>query len=133
MVTLAQGDDWALLLVDDEQLATLARWRYNPEITDTLATLAGADPALAARFATLLHLEAVISEQSAQASATDAAAQRAELRTLMQAVNAQQIEALAQATSVDTDSDGLSDDQEGWWCTDVTKADTDFDWQQRMA
>ena len=126
-VTLAKGDDWAQLLVDDQQLATLARWRYSPEVTDTLTTLAGANPALAAGFATLLQREAVLSAQLAQASAVDAAAQRAELHTLMQAVSAQQIEALAQAASVDTDGDGLTDDQEGWWCTDPAKADTDFD------
>src|SRR4051812_22550438 len=38
-VFLDRGDDWALLLVDDAQLADLARLRYDPDQTNGLAVL----------------------------------------------------------------------------------------------
>ena len=43
LVILEQGTDWALLLVDDKQLATLARLRFNPTATNAVETLAAAD------------------------------------------------------------------------------------------
>ncbi len=44
-VFLDRGDDWALLLVDDLQLADLARLRYNPEQTNGLTALVAANAA----------------------------------------------------------------------------------------
>ncbi|MBE2240700.1 MAG: hypothetical protein IAE81_23130, partial [Caldilineaceae bacterium] len=38
-LVLARGDDWALVLADDAQLADLARWHFTPQETNSLAAL----------------------------------------------------------------------------------------------
>ena len=60
-VVLERGEDWALVLADDAQLTDLARWRFNPEATNSLGTLvnravtsAGSNPD-AASFGPLLE------------------------------------------------------------------------------
>lgn len=55
VLILDKGADWVLVLVDDQQLTDLARWRFNPEETNALATLAGADAALAQTLEPLLN------------------------------------------------------------------------------
>lgn len=41
-VILERGADWALVLVDEAQLETLARWRLNPDRTSALDGLVAA-------------------------------------------------------------------------------------------
>jgi hypothetical protein len=145
-VFLARGDNWADLLVDDAQMADLARWRYNPESTDTLEALVTANDAdgrMAAGFAPLLaaatDLRAALTADKAAASTeADAGARRADqprasLRAALQALAAQQLDFVLAATSTDTDNDGLNDTLEGYWCTDPTKADSDLDGIQDSA
>jgi len=132
VVTLDKGDDWALLLVDDEQLETLARLRYNPDATNALETLATAHAEVRAAFSSLLSQLTTLRAQLVAAGqaiteATAAFAVRQTLRAAMHALSTNQLNTLAQAASVDSDSDGLTDDQESWWCTDPTKADSDSD------
>lgn len=132
VVILDQGDDWALLLVDDEQLEALARWRYNPDATNALETLAAAYAAVRTDFGALLSQLATIEAQltaarQATTGATAASTVRQTLRAAMHALSTTQLTTLAQAATVDSDNDGLSDDQESWWCTDPAKADSDFD------
>ena len=130
VVILEREADSALLLVDDEQLATLARLRYNPEATNALATLAAAQPDVRAALAALLTQAATL-EQPLKAAdparSAEVATARQTLRAAMQALDTQQRGVLSQAATVDSDNDGLTDDQEGWWCTDATKPDSDFD------
>lgn len=132
VVTLDQGADWALLLVDDEQLEALARWRYNPDATNALETLAAAHAAVRADFGALLSQLATIQAQltaakQATTGATAASTVRQTLRAAMHALSTTQLTTLAQAATVDSDNDGLSDDQESWWCTDPAVPDSDGD------
>ncbi len=131
VVTLQRGADWALLLVDEEQLATLARLRYEPTATNALETLAAADAQLQRALAPVLSALATLQAELTSAQvATDAHGQatvRQSLRATMHALSATDRHALARATAVDSDGDGLTDDQEGWWCTDASKRDSDFD------
>jgi hypothetical protein len=126
VVILEQGADWALVLVDDLQLEDLARLRYIPDQTNALQTLANANVGLQSAVANLLHQLAAFTPQihSAGDSATTA---RAELRSELQALTVDQLEKIVQAASVDTDNDGLSNDQEYFWCTNMARADSDFD------
>jgi hypothetical protein len=126
VVILEQGADWATVLVDDLQLEDLARLRYIPDQTNALQTLANANVGLQSAVANLLHQLAAFTPQihSAGDSATTA---RAELRSELQALTVDQLEKIVQAASVDTDNDGLSNDQEYFWCTNMARADSDFD------
>ncbi|MBK8797373.1 MAG: hypothetical protein IPM07_13930 [Anaerolineales bacterium] len=131
-LVLERGDDWALVLADDAQLTDLARWHFMPQATNSLGALvnvvraAGADGTLAASFGPLLaQIEAADGVMATDAGATATA--HSALRGAVSQLTAAQIGWLALAASVDTDGDGLTDDQEGFWCTDSTKADSDFD------
>jgi len=67
LVILDQGDDWALALVDENQLADLARLRFAPQETESLggliATSATTSPWLAASLQPLLTQAQVMREQ----------------------------------------------------------------------
>ncbi|MEM7531660.1 MAG: dockerin type I domain-containing protein [Chloroflexota bacterium] len=123
---LERGPESARLLVDDQQLADLARLRFNPTETNTVETLAAADQALAASIQPLLQ-----KLRTVQAARQDIAQQRSALRTSIrasiQALTATQRRALTTTPAVDGDNDGLTDDQEMYWCTDPARADSDFD------
>jgi hypothetical protein len=133
VLILGKGEDWALLLVTDRQLADLARLRYNPEQTDALATLGAANATLgtAQAMQRLLDLESQsIQAQRGRDAAQDTQAEEALYATLQAALRlltTDEVVLVAKAASVDTDSDGLTDDQEGFWCTDPAKPDSDFD------
>ncbi len=135
-VFLARGADWADLLVDDAQLADLARWRYEPKGTDTLEALVTAndgDGRMATSFAPLLTASTQLRAALTSARQSDAtAARRADesrvhLRVALNALATEQLDFVLTATSTDTDNDGLNDTLEGYWCTDPARADSDFD------
>src|SRR5205807_1632549 len=102
-----------------------------PTGTDALQTMAAHEPAVRSGFADLLQYEKVLSEQlsvvSAQSPVAGLQSLRTQLHTALHALAATQLATLAQAASVDNDNDGLTDDQEGFWCTDPAKADSDGD------
>jgi len=130
IVVLERGDDWALVLVDEDQLETLARLRFEPQSTDELGMLvaahAEAKPWLASSLQPLLDQAAVAHSrvEAEGASVTEAlAGVRASLRTL----TPEQIAGIAALSSVDDDGDGLSNTQEAWWCTDPMNSDSDGD------
>jgi hypothetical protein len=131
VVILEQEANAATVLVDDLQLEDLARLRYNPDVTNALATMAAHDSTLQAAVADLLQQAAALGKQiqatEVQGSDATLTAARTELRTYLQSLEATQLEAIAQAASVDTDNDGLTDDREFFWCTSTTNSDSDFD------
>ena len=129
VVILEKDTQQALLLVDDQQLTALARWRFNPAATNALATLAAIDDGVKAAVAPLLAAGATLAAQLAQPPTTVTAANQARmaLQTTMQALPAAQQATIAAAATADGDNDGLTDDQEGFWCTDLTRPDSDFD------
>ncbi|MEM7537045.1 MAG: CARDB domain-containing protein, partial [Chloroflexota bacterium] len=123
---LAQEQDSALVLVDDQQLADLARLRFNPTETNAVETLASANQTLAASIQPLLQQLSAV--QAAGTSRTDMRADvRAAVRTSVQSLSASQRMTLRTSPMVDGDNDGLTDDQEYFWCTDPARADSDFD------
>lgn len=132
-VFLARGDHWAQVLVDDEQLADLARLRFNPEGTNALTTLArAAAEAEAPLPEAVLALAGQVQAAAlgAEQGATEAAALgvlRSAVAAQMRALTAADLAAVAAAEGVDTDGDGLTDDQEGFWCTSVSSQDSDGD------
>jgi len=106
VTVLEQGEDWALVLADEDQLETLARLRFEPQGTDELGALvtahAQAKPWLAAAWAEVQRSRGAGEMASPQL-----------LRSLAPALKA----ALSALTSVDDDADGLTNTQEQWWCT----------------
>ncbi|MBI1299254.1 hypothetical protein GC175_30350, partial [bacterium] len=131
-VFLERGDDWALLLVDDEQLESLARRRYNPTGTDTLEALTNhnAGRSRTAADMSALFAQATSLRQALEVGAADVettSALRGELRAALHALTMQQRSFLATSTSLDSDNDGLNDTLEGYWCTNPQMADSDFD------
>lgn len=137
IVILERYDDGALVLVDADQLETLARLRFQPRASDALGTLVaaqGADKAwLSAGLQPLLRQGAALQAQArAVAAGTDADAQaldaaRADLRAALHALTPEQTAGIASSISPDDDGDGLTNTQEAWWCTDPLNADTDSD------
>ncbi|RLC58534.1 MAG: hypothetical protein DRI80_13735, partial [Chloroflexota bacterium] len=139
MVVLDEGEDWALVLADADQLEALARLRYRPRASDDLEGLvaahAHAKPWLAASLRPLLaRAEAVraLSPERAWLSPLDASASelleaKAILRAAMHALTPEQRAGLAALTSLDDDGDGLTNVEEEWWCIDPLDPDSDGD------
>ncbi len=130
VVELARGDDWALVLADDPQLADLARLRFNPDHTNALEPLAltnAASDQAAADSLQPLFAQLQVEKHLLAAADANVAGARAQLRTTLANLTAAQQTFLAQAADVDTDHDGLTDTAEGFWCTNAQQADTDHD------
>lgn len=135
VVVLEEGEDWAVVLADDEQLESLARLRYEPRASDEFVSLvdahAGASPWLASGLAPLTAQAAALSAitplPAGEGPGVRAAAARKSLRASAHALTPEQRTALADLTSLDDDADGLTNAQESWWCTDPLNADTDGD------
>ena len=132
VVILDRGEDWALVLADDEQLADLARWRFVPEETNSLQTLviaAGASDvgnAAAARLVSLLEqMDAANAVVAADSGAKNSL--RSQIRSTVALLTAEERVWLSQVASLDSDGDGLTNDQEVMWCTDAARPDSDFD------
>ena len=121
VTVLEQGEDWALVLVDEDQLETLARLRFEPQGTDELGMLvtahAQAKPWLTAVLAALTP-----SPSPYQGEGRPKAGVRVSL-TLEQKAG------LAALSSVDDDADGLTNTEEQWWCTDPMNPNSDGDAQ----
>ena len=49
------------------------------------------------------------------------------MQTQLEALTTEQLAFLAEVAAADADGDGLTDDQEGFWCTNPAKADSDLD------
>jgi subtilase family serine protease len=115
VTVLERGDDWALVLVDEDQLETLARLRFEPRSTDELGALvaahAQAKPWLAAAWAGVQRSMGAGERASPQL-----------LRSLAPELKA----GLAALTSVDDDADGLTNTEEQWWCTDPLNPNSDY-------
>jgi PKD repeat protein len=127
---LQQGDDWALLLVDDDQLESLAAWRFNPDRTADLGGLAAANGLSDASLDALLAQAAAVQQLVAAETNVDAAsldAARADLRAAMHSLPAAVQARLVAADESDRDHDGLTDTQEAWWCTNADNYDSDSD------
>lgn len=132
---LDEGADWAELLVDGDQLETLARLRFEPRGTDELGPLIAAyaaeKPWLAESVRPLLGQAATVQAQRAAAEGGAAATVDVQavdaLRAAVQALTPEQAAGVAGLISNDTDGDGLTNTQESWWCTDPAVADTDND------
>lgn len=84
---LEASEDYAIVAVDDQQLAGLARLGFRP--TETIL------------------LKQLIARAGGRALTGD------ELRLA------------AAATALDSDGDGLTDTEEGWWCTDAFDSNSD--------
>lgn len=133
-VVLEAGEASALLLVTADQLADLARLRFAPTAVDELGTLVrAAGPGygwLLAELQPTLDQAAEISGQWSMVSGqlsddgADAAA-AAKLVTLLHAITPGQRAAIITLAPTDGDNDGLTDTQEGWWCTDPNNANSD--------
>ena len=134
VVVLEYDTAHGIVLVDADQLADLARLGFQPRQTDDLELLLAAQGAGANWLASGLAPQMANSRtvqhfQSETASdQTDAlAAARADLRASLHSLPSEERSALALLPAVDDNSDGLSNTEEGWWCTDPNDADSDDD------
>ncbi len=135
VAVLEEGDGWAVVLADDEQLETLARLRYQPQASDEFVSLVEANTAenswLAAAVEPLLVVGRTVSatgdSRTTSPTYEERVAARSSLRAFARALTPEQRTALADLTSLDDDADGLTNAQEAWWCTDPLNADTDGD------
>ena len=132
---LEAGDTSALLLVTAPQLADLARLRFVPTASDELGVLVQAagpsyewlraelQPALE-RAAEVSGQWSVVSDQTMD-DGRQTTARAVELSALLAGVTAGQRAAIAALAATDSDNDGLTDTQEGWWCTNPANANSD--------
>lgn len=130
VVILEKGADWATVLVHDLQLETLARLGFDPHDSVYVHTLLAesADiPMLSSLEGLMESAENVDTVARQSRSATEEASAREQLVSEMVALSDNQKLALASFTSDDADGDGLTDTEEGWWCTNPHSADTDGD------
>lgn len=139
VVVLDEGPDWALLLADADQLADLARLRFQPRATGDLGLLveahAQAKPWLAQSVQPVLARASAVRDLSpagallsqADASASALVEAKADLRAAMHALTPEQQAGIASLTTIDDDADGLTNTQEQWWCTDPLDDDSDGD------
>lgn len=127
---LEQGSDWALVLVDAEQLETLARLRFEPQSADALEMLVAANSQAKPWLATSLHPllnQAVMAQRQLTTAGSDPVETLDLLRTSVHALTPEQRAGIAALTSMDDDGDGLTNTQEEWWCTDPLSPDSDGD------
>jgi hypothetical protein len=136
---LERHESSATVLVDYEQLADLARLRFHPRNSEEFGALvtAGAEekPWLARSLRSLgEQAQSVRSEvgspldaMSAQPRSTSAALMT--LRAAAQSLTMEQRSALSSLPSLDDDGDGLTNTEEGWWCTDPLNPNSDSDAQ----
>lgn len=120
---LAEGTDWAEVLVTAPQLETLARLRFEPSRTDgvdsLIKTAVRKTPKLALEFNGLLA-------QADQVAASESDRETA-LKAAIAGLDVEQANALATLAAVDDDADGLTNTQEQWWCTNPLNPDSDND------
>ena len=134
---LDQGNDWALVLVDDMQLEQLARLRFEPGQVDELGQLIeqNADETkwLEQSLQPLLQKgEKLVQLQTSSSLAETSVTQsldeaRTELQTALKTLSPTQQAGISTLSSVDDDGDGLTNTQEQWWCTDSLNPDSDGD------
>jgi hypothetical protein len=130
LTVLSQRSDQIVALVDSQQLMTLAMLGIPRHTTDELNMLLNVSGVAAADLAADLEpLQANLETARAGLAATgtpDAASLQA-LRATMGQLAAPQRQELAALLTADGDGDGLTNDEEMWWCTDPSNPDTDAD------
>ena len=135
--------DWpggALVLAAGDQLETLARLGFQPRGTDDIGTLAESiaeqHPQLAGSITPLLAQasslwKTVETERFSGAANTplspEAQQAAAGIHAILASFSPEQLTALGDAISPDSDGDGLTDTEESWWCTDPDNPNTDGD------
>ena len=136
---LSETSTTTLVLVDDDQLATLARLRFEPDASNSLDTLISAQKDssqwLAASLQPLMQQvsavqniqRASLSDAATSAASASVTTARATLQATVQSLSQEQAAGIAASINPDSDGDGLTDTQEQWWCTDPLNPDTDND------
>lgn len=127
---LEQGETDAVVLVTGNQLESLARLGFEPKDTNELGSLVNASPDsspwLADSLQSSLELAASIAGPELETQQIDVE-QDSQLQAVIDGFSAEQLSAVQALPGVDNDADGLTDTQEGWWCTDPNNPDSDLD------
>ena len=124
-----------VVLTDGAALDDLARLRFDPKVTDELGDLLAANPKvnddLASTIRRLLSetkkAEATVLVKTAARKTSVSYAGLPQLRQTLVSMIASERAALSMLEADDDDSDGLTNTQEGWWCTDPDASDSDGD------
>jgi len=132
VVILGETETGAVVLASSTQLEVLARSRFQPTTSDELSNLVTAN---SVRVPWLVEsLQPLLSEASSKRavdsvnnSLSEDAAQLDGLAPLLDRLTTDQLAGITSAISPDTDGDGLTDTEEGWWCTDPNNANSDGD------
>ena len=132
VVTLENGEEWALLLVTGDQLEALARLQFKPQETTELESLiqahADSQPWLAESLEASFTAASAVQEQRSLNTVT-AATSAQNLVEILASTTVEQQAALTTLTSIDDDGDGLTNTEELWWCTDPLNPNSDGDAQ----
>ncbi|NJL54979.1 hypothetical protein HC928_07175 [bacterium] len=126
-VALLEFDEsTATVLIEGQQLEDLARLGFEPnQIDEVVPLLSQQAISVAANAALTTFIEdAALMVVPGQ---TPTPAALAALRDLAHSLEPEQRTFLAQADQLDTDGDGLTDTEEGYWCTGVNRKDSDSD------
>ena len=127
VTVLDSGEDWATLVVDAAQLSSLARLGLRPNQTNELSALvaanAKAQPSVALALQTVLDQAAELMQQQVRGAAVDTSV----LLTELAEISAETRASLSALNALDSDNDGLTDTEEGWWCTDPNNPNSDGD------
>lgn len=126
ITTLEYGDKEALVLVTDAQLEVLARLRYEIGSADDFGLLLAREAQSSSLFAEAFQ---PVAQKLSAMKTLDAMSSEKEIAVtgLIRSLSPIQIALAAEASSIDDDADGLTNTQEGWWCTNPDVPDTDND------
>jgi hypothetical protein len=136
VVILEQDEILATVLVDFLQLEQLAKLQFQPRGTDEFSQLVNANsekrPWLARSMRPLLEQAATVRRTvsptyevgAASALSADQTAALDAVHAALNALTVEQRAAIADSFSLDDDGDGLTNTEEGWWCTDPLNADS---------
>lgn len=127
---LNQGEDYALVLVSDGQLESLARLGFEPQSSIDLGLLVEENaetlPWLASSMEASLTQAYNLTRESVEISDEDPEIEEQLIATINE-FSIEQLSAIQSLPAIDSDADGLTDTQESWWCTDPMNPDSDGD------
>ncbi|CAG0975137.1 Protease 1 [Anaerolineae bacterium] len=131
IVVLSETPDQAVVLVDADQLETLARLRFEPAASDEFGALVAANapqqPWLTESLQPLVEKAQQSAAQLAQSDQVARADALVSLRAAIQTLSPEQMAGINALSSIDEDGDQLTNTQEAWWCTDTDNPDSDND------